>query len=265
MYITRSSYINSPSPIESELKKLFNEEDTITIFDIGSCEGEDSIRYSKLFPRASIYAVEPLAKNISILKENLSKFSVKNVTILPLAISDRRGEETFFVSSGRPEKASNNLDWDYGNKSSSLLEPDRHIEYFPWLRFSEKVEVSVDTLENICEKFDITSIDFIHMDVQGAELKVLQGAGAFLKRVKALWLEVEAVSLYKDQPLKRDVERFMRKHSFYKIKDTVNSVSGDQFYVNLNYCDSWLLKILSVFPQFKVTSRLAFALTDKLS
>jgi hypothetical protein len=67
---------------------------------------------------------------------------------------------------------------------------------------------------------------------------VLEGAGSFLKNIKLIWMEVEAVELYKNQPLKNDVERFMQKNNFINILDTVNEVAGDQLYANLNYFDS---------------------------
>ena len=73
------------------------------------------------------------------------------------------------------------------------------------------------------------------MDVQGAELRVLNGAGTLLDSVRVIWMEVEAKPLYKDQPLKADVERFMASRGFEKRLDTVGSVSGDQLYVNTRY------------------------------
>ena len=50
-----------------------------------------------------------------------------------------------------------------------------------------------------------------------------------------IWLEVEAVPYYKNQPLKQDVEQFMEANGFYKVRDTVGAVDGDQLYVNLAY------------------------------
>jgi FkbM family methyltransferase len=261
---TRESYINSPCPIEAELKTLFAQEAAITIFDIGSCEGEDSIRYSRLFPSAKIYAFEPLPQNLAAIRANLAKYAAQNIEIIPIALADRTGKQQFFVSSGSPENAENTADWDYGNKSSSLLEPDRHLEHFPWLKFRPEIEVDVDTLENVCEQQNIELIDFIHMDVQGAELKVLEGAGSFIEKIKVIWMEVEAVSLYKNQPLKDEVEKFMKQHRFLKLKDTVNSLCGDQLYVNLNYCDSWLLRSLNLLPGFRPSNDFALSLIGQL-
>jgi hypothetical protein len=94
------------------------------------------------------------------------------------------------------------------------------------------IQVQTDTLANFCASRQIDTIDFIHMDVQGAELKVLAGAGDLISRIKAVWTEVERIPLYAGQPLKSDVERFMEDHAFLKLKDTVGAVSGDQLFVN---------------------------------
>ncbi|MBD2107735.1 FkbM family methyltransferase [Nodosilinea sp. FACHB-13] len=209
---------------------IFDIQKPLVIFDIGSCEGEDSIKYSKVFPSARIFAVEALPSNLSLLKENLNKYSVKNVEILPFALSDEAGICNFHVSSGQLEDKKE--DWDYGNKSSSLLAPTENLDIFPWLKFSNIISVETNTLYNVCIEKDISSIDFVHMDVQGAELKILKGAGKFIKKIKLIWLEVEALELYKDQPLKKEIEEFMRENAFIKVKDTVGDVSGDQLYIN---------------------------------
>jgi FkbM family methyltransferase len=239
---TIDSYINTTLPIEKELKTLFNTEDKLVIFDIGSCEGEDSIKYARLYPNSKIYSVEALPKNLELIHKNLSSFSISNVEVIPFALSDKNGISTFHVSSGHPEEhrlSQNNnspsSDWDYGNKSSSLLAPSQVQSIFPWLKFQGSIDVETTTLKDICLTKRITCIDFIHMDVQGAELLVLQGAGELIKNTKVIWLEVEAISLYQNQPLKEDIEKFMSKNNFWKLKDTVDNVSGDQMYVNISY------------------------------
>lgn len=57
-------YVNTSVPIEKELRLLFDNEEELTLFDIGACEGLDSIRYAKLFSKAKIYAFEPLPSKI---------------------------------------------------------------------------------------------------------------------------------------------------------------------------------------------------------
>ena len=225
------SFIKSPLPIESELRLLFGKRAAITIFDIGACEGEDSVRYARRFPRSTVYAVEPLPANVERLRATLKRYRARNVRVLPFALSDVHGRARMFVSSGRPPAVPESDEWNYGNKSSSLLEPDRHLQVVPWVHFDEVIEVETRTLTDVCAEYGVRRVDFIHMDVQGAELKVLDGLGPMLEEVAAIWLEVEAVPLYRDQPLKGDVERYLRARGFAVAKDTVGDISGDQLWV----------------------------------
>lgn len=199
------------------------------IFDIGACEGEDSIKFSSRFPCACIYTFEPLPKNIKRINGNLKKYKTKNIKVIKKALSDKNGSATFHVSSGKPPKASD--DWDYGNKSSSLLAPDKTKNVHKWLKFKEKINVKTERLDTFAESEGIQEIDFVYMDVQGAEMMVLNGAGKFITRIKAIWLEVESVELYSHQPLKKDIEAFMKSNGFIKVKDTVDDIAGDQLYL----------------------------------
>lgn len=224
--------INSPTEIEFELKSFLNLQDPVVIFDIGACTGEDSVRYAKLFPNANVYSFEPREDNIEIMNGLLKDYGLKNITVVPVALSENKGIAKFYLSSGNPQN--HEEDWDHGNKSSSLLPPSKHMkEYFSWLEFNSFIEVETDTLEDYCARNNIFKIDLIHMDVQGAELSVLEGAKSILDSIKLIWLEVENVTLYENQPLRWDIEIFMKENNFLKIKDTsAGSIYGDCLFLN---------------------------------
>jgi FkbM family methyltransferase len=159
-------------------------------------------------------------------------YGEQRITVLPQALSDRNGTAEFHVSSGRPQTAGDE-DWNYGNKSSSLLPPGpAQSDVHGWLRFEERIVVETTTLATVMDRHAIERIDFLHMDVQGAELLVLRGAGGRIADIAAVWLEVEAVELYLDQPLRPEVEAFMKTAGFRLLLDTVGDVSGDQLYIN---------------------------------
>jgi len=236
--LNRAEFVASPLPHEAALLRLLPREAPLAIFDIGSCEGEDSIRYARLFPSARIWAIEPLPSNVELIKANLARYGVDRVEVVALALSDSAGRATFHVSSGRPDNAPPDVDWDFGNKSSSLLPPAEHLRIHPWVHFDKSIEVETDRLDALAQRCGVTTIDYIHMDVQGAELSVLRGAGTLLDSVRVIWTEVEAKPLYQDQPLKGEVERFMRSRGFEKRLDTVGNVCGDQLYVNTRFYPS---------------------------
>jgi FkbM family methyltransferase len=225
-------YLSQPLPFERELRTYYRDSDPLVIFDIGSCEAEDSIRLKRRFPNAYVYAFEPLPRNVEIARRNLARHGVSDVLVVPVALSDVDASAAFHVSSGRPSHVSADEDWDYGNKSSSLLEPARTKEELPWLKFEESIQVETIRLDTFCKAHSIATVDLAYIDVQGAELLVLTGAGDRLDRIGMIWMEVEAIELYEGQPLRDEVEHFMREHGFRRLKDTVGSIAGDQLYVN---------------------------------
>jgi FkbM family methyltransferase len=230
----RNNYILTNAPLTKDLLNLFKKDDKLTILDIGGCEGEESIRYSRVFPLSQIFIFEPLPNNQKLILENVEKYEVENIKLIPFAVSDIKGFSEFHVSSGHPEHESEELDWDFGNKSSSLLPPEKTNNH-SWLQFSEKINVETVTLDSFFIANKIEEVDFIHMDVQGAELKVLLGAKNYINKIKSIWLEVTDVELYKGQPLRVDIENFMKANGFSLVKSEIEGQVGDQFYLNKNY------------------------------
>ena len=234
--MTPEAYVAAPLHHEAELLSHLPVDRSINIFDVGCHDGLDSIRYARLFPLARVYSFEPLPAVFERISHNLKTFDCGNVEPFQTALGARRGQAEFFVSSGVPgDERAGHREWDYGNKSSSLLPPDRYPEISPWLRFDTTIVVETDTLAHFCSDNDIHRIDFMHMDVQGAELQVLKGAGRLLDSIHLIWLEVKTLTFYKDQPLKADVEAFMAANLFRKVKDAVGEHTGDQLYLNSRF------------------------------
>jgi len=225
---------------EKVLHFLFDKESAITFFDIGACEGLSSVRYKYMFPNATIFAFEPVPNNFKLVKKNQEKFNLENFHPYKLGLSNKKGNATFYISSGKPENKEKPDDnsVDFGNKSSSLFKPGKTKEIHPWLKFKETITIETETLDNFCKNENISSVDFIHMDVQGAELMVLEGAENMLKGIKSIWLEVERIALYKNQALKKDLELFLEENDFICVINKINYVAGDQFWIRKSYFDS---------------------------
>ena len=217
---------------EIELPKIFDTHDPLVIFDIGACEGEDSIRYARLFPNSRVYTFEPLPENQALVLANFEKFGVKNAELQSFALADREGTSTFHVSSGKPPKKWEGEQWNYGNKSSSLLKPELHNERFDWIEFNRSIEVQCNRIDGFLAKNHLKHIDFIHMDVQGAELLALKGAGSKISEITSIWLEVSEEELYKNQVLKNELELFLVNNGFIKTHDEKCGFQSDQFWVN---------------------------------
>ena len=225
---------------EKVLIRLFKNKNELIFFDIGACEGLSSFRYLSIFPKSKIYAFEPVPSNFKIIKKVIEEHQLNNLLPFELGLSSKKGEATFYVSSGKPTNKNIPADnsTDFGNKSSSLFKPGKTKEVHPWLKFNESITIKTDTLENFCADNNINAIDFIHMDVQGAELLVLQGANNMISKINAIWLEVEKIALYENQALKTDIETFLIENNFICILNRVNHIAGDQFWVKKSFSNT---------------------------
>ncbi len=224
-------YINTPIPIYHELNNFFNKEDKLTIFDVGCCEGEDTIKYSMIFPNCDIYSFEPHPENFTKTVNNLDKYGIKNATVFNIAISNSQSTIDFYLSEGHPNNLPVTEEWDYGNKSSSILPAKELHERYDWLRLNKSIKVKSTTLDIFCKEKNIKKIDLLHLDVQGAEILVLEGSDNIIDNIGLIWLEAETVELYKDQPLKNDVINYLSE-KFEKIKEIDNYLSCDMLFVN---------------------------------
>jgi FkbM family methyltransferase len=233
----RDKYISDQLPIEFELLKIFSKKDYLTIFEIGACEGEDTIKYARTFSNSKIFSFEPLPKNHILIEQNFKKFNIQNASLIKVALSNIDGETTFHVSSVDPNINQIDLssNWDYGNKSSSLLPPDKHIDEVGFIKFAENIIVQTKKISTFCNLQNIEIIDIIHMDVQGAELMVLQGADSYINKIKIIWMEVSSIEYYKGQPLVDDVKAYMKAKNFYLLKNTLFGKQGDHLYISKFY------------------------------
>lgn len=99
---------------------------------------------------------------------------------------------------------------------SSLLQPDplalNFFNGFPQFGHIHAVEdVSTTRLDDVPE---LPDIDFVKMDIQGAELTVLKNATERLRDCVAVQLEVSFVCLYENQPGFGEVDVWMRSQGF---------------------------------------------------
>ncbi|MEM1156899.1 MAG: FkbM family methyltransferase [Verrucomicrobiota bacterium] len=227
-------FIETPLEIEEHLLKLFSPEESLVFFEAGACEGEHTLRYAKVFPNAKIYAFEPLPANILRLKSHLADFDVQNVEIIENAVSNQEGVQTFYVSTEKEGHFPESEDWNYGNKSSSLLPPDKHLEVFDGIQFKEQIEVTSTTLDAFFKAKEIPVVDFFHLDVQGAELMVLNGGEEHLGWFKAIWLEVADVEYYQDQAVSAEIDQYLSDRGFVKVVESIEQSLGlgDCLYLN---------------------------------
>lgn len=156
------------------LKKTFGANyGEIAIFDIGAADFGHTIAFKDAFPNAMVYAFEADMENI---QRHLERVSTRDrVTVTHCAVSDKNGVATFF-----PSEDYNGKSWRYsGSLMKPIVLPGTNEETaHPGLRYDmEGVEVKTIRLDSFCKKNRVKKIDYMHVDVQGAEHKVILGLG----------------------------------------------------------------------------------------
>src|SRR5262249_21149931 len=100
--------------------------------------------------------------------------------------------------------------------TSSLYPPNadlaRRFSNLPaFVQEAQREQIETHRLDDVLPNREI---DYLKIDVQGGELKVLEGAPRLLPTTLVAEIEVEFLQLYRDQPLFADIDIHMREAGF---------------------------------------------------
>jgi len=128
------------------------------LIDIGANNGYFSLTMAKHYKK--IFAIEPSPRNLIRLKTNIKLNRIKNITVLPFAIGDRKKIANFYCS--------NTTDGDDSLKTNKL--------------YSKKIKVQQEKLDNLIK----CKVDVIKIDAEGNENEILYGAMKTIKKYKPI-------------------------------------------------------------------------------
>jgi len=151
----------------------------MTVVDVGANTGYYTLWASRLVgPLGRVHAFEPVPDLASTLRHNVELNGMRNISVRPEAVSDREGKAILHVS-----RAESNT-----GLSSLVMNGDRD-------QLSEPLEVETISLDDLSSNLD-RPIDFIKIDVEGAEDLVFRGAARLLaaERAPAILFESYAVA-----------------------------------------------------------------------
>ena len=134
-------------------------------------------------PSGAVYAFEPQPKQVAYLREAFSAMRYDNVSIVPMAVSNRGGEMPLHVPSGAGRTHEASLE-----EASSYREPSGNSSASARPTYL----VDVTTLDDFFGNKPHGPA-FLKIDVEGHELAVLDGARQTLERYRpTILLECEA-------------------------------------------------------------------------
>lgn len=125
------------------------------VIDCGGCYGDTALYFShKGGSTGSIYVYEFIPSNLSILRKNLElNPELKDrVTVVPNPVFSKSGLDLFYLDNGPGSRVSSDPIGDPNNVVKTL------------------------TIDDLVSKEQIKKVDFIKMDIEGAEVDAIKGA-----------------------------------------------------------------------------------------
>lgn len=182
-----------------------------TVFDIGSLNGIESVKFTEKLDKVSVYTFEPNEesyKNVLISTENIDSITVSNV-----AVSDFNGKSDFYIT--------------YDNMGgSSLLEP---MLLNKTGTNNVKTEVEVVKLIDWCAEKNIQSIDLMWMDTQGSELSIFKGMEDLLHSVKGIYVESSNIPYYHGASHKNEVIEYLSNYGLQLVSESYHDAYEGDF------------------------------------
>lgn len=199
--------------------------DSPVIFEVGAHKGMDTIEFLILFPRGQVWAFEAELQNFRRLVERVQDFD--NVNLVMAAVSDTAGVSLFHQSSG------------HNDASGSLLHPSAAMqELYPSMHFDQEKTSAVPTvkLDDFVKVADVDHIDFLWMDIQGAELMALRGGQQIIEHTHFIYLEVCLTSLYSGSPSYEEISSYLRQKGFKVAREFLpDNTYGNVLFENVKW------------------------------
>lgn len=142
-----------------------------TIVDAGANVGLASVYFASAFPEARIIAIEPEMQNFELLKRNVANFS--NVTPVRGALWNE-DTEINVIDPGLGESG-------YVTVATAS---DAAQDY------ESRGRVRAFTMDSLLEEYNLSHIDILKVDIEGAELEVFQHAQSWINKVDTVVIEL---------------------------------------------------------------------------
>ncbi len=135
----------------------------------GTCIGENTVKFAVMGgPKGHVYSFDPLSLHLDIARYNLRQNGVEDqVTLLEYGMSD------------------------HVHEVSAQKDQDREISPAFSIQDGDE-DIPLTTIDHVVDQESLKKVDFVKMDIEGAELAALRGAAETIKKHRPKL----AISLY---------------------------------------------------------------------
>lgn len=174
------------------------------ILHIGANRGQEAEAYNKHC--SNVVWVEAIPHVFNDLVTNVSKY--RHVCI-NACVSDTEGETVTFHESNNE------------SQSSSFLNLGTHKEAHPEVQYVKDYEMVTTTIQGLYRDHNLSGLDFLAMDIQGAEMLALKGMGDLLNEFKFAYLEVNTCEVYEGCALLPTIDKYLSGFGFKKVEEKI--------------------------------------------
>jgi FkbM family methyltransferase len=185
------------------------------VLQVGASYGQEMQWFVENGIQAGVF-IEPLPEPFAALSKTCMQ--LPNFVAVNALCAEETGQRVSF------HVASN------GGMSSSMLKPKNHLQEFDFVRFDQTVELVSNRLDHVIHFLHqhghgatCQALDLLYMDTQGAELKVLRGAGRVLDGINVVLTEVTRNQMYDGAPALNELMAFLEPLGF-----TLNNINFDR-------------------------------------
>ena len=174
----------------------------MVFIDVGANDGYFTLfAAGRVGSAGRVVAVEPSARERANLQHNIERNRFNNVTVVPVALGAVPGHADLRLAHG-VHSGHNTL--------GKFAHDDVQVESL--------VRVEVDTLDSVTAKLGLDHVDFIKIDVEGAEASVIEGAPVVLRTMRpTLLLEINETALQAQQRSGQGLLSTLRDQFDYEI------------------------------------------------
>lgn len=189
------------------------------ILHCGASTGQEAEAYIQQGIKKVIW-IEAIPEVFEELKRHVEPYGHMSINVCVSDVDDEMVE--FGISNNE-------------GQSSSFLPLGHHKEIHPSVHYVRSIQLQTKRLDTVLKDVDISGINFINFDLQGAELKALKGMGDLLNQIDYCYLEVNKRETYLGCGLVGEIDEYLRGYGFTRVytAEWVEDTWTDAFYCKI--------------------------------
>jgi FkbM family methyltransferase len=188
------------------------------VLHLGASTGQERNEYDN-YCKGDVLWVEAIPSVYLELVKNIEPY--ENQRAFNACLSNVDDDEVVF-------NVSNNE-----SQSSSILELGVHMDIHPEVHYVDQIKMKTKRVDTLFEGHSFKNINFLNVDLQGAEHLAIEGMGDLIKHFDYALLEVNMQETYRGCMLIDDLDYFMMQRGFERVEtgDWVANTWTDALYV----------------------------------